>query len=146
MYLFPGEEVMYSAEESWCSIEWHAVSEREFAPAWDGIVERIAFLVCDGTCPRESRPLACRLFPLAAVVEPRSDGGVNVDVQLDVDAAFICPLARYARKDQLDVSFVEAAKEVYERLCADPVILADLLWQSQRRALDLSSPWAKLLH
>ena len=45
MYLFPGEEALLHGEDS------------DFAPIY----------TCDGTCARENRPLACRIFPLTPV-------------------------------------------------------------------------------
>jgi hypothetical protein len=71
MYLFPGEECMFGGDEDWVSFESHPVAERVFCPEWTGRIEAVTFAVCRGTCPREARPLACRLFPMAAVVRPR---------------------------------------------------------------------------
>ena len=149
MYLFPGEEVMLPAEVDWFRLDWHLTSEREFCPMWEGKIEAAGFLRCKGSCPREHRPLACRLFPLAAVLRPPAHGRCEketaMDVILDPDAAILCPLARYATMDQLDPEFVRACREVYARLAEDPLILEDLRWQAERRGKDSSAPWRRLL-
>jgi len=150
MYLFPGEEAMYGPEdEQWLRVEWHAVAERDFCPSWERQIERVAFVVCDAVCPRDKRPLACRLFPVAAVpqVSLLPDGLhlVKMDVDLDSDAQLMCPLARHASIDQLDPEFVEACRDVYTHLAMDPLLLADFVWQAESRARDASAPWSKLL-
>jgi len=137
MYLFPGEEALLSPDWDWLTLEWHLVSEREFCPSWEGRIERVGFVICRGVCPREQRPLACRLFPL--VPEP------TLDVALDSDAALMCPIARYARIEEIDAGFVQACREVYGLLAQDPLVLDDFLWQSERRRLDARAPWRSLL-
>ena len=146
MYLYPGEESLFPGAEDWYDLEWHRTDEREFCPDWEGKIPAVAFLICRGRCPRDRRPLACRLFPLAAeVTADRTGHGYAIDVGLDADAAIMCPLARRARLDQLDPEFVEACRDVYRRLARDPLILADLKWQGERRRESLNDPWRKLL-
>lgn len=150
MYLFPGEESLFPGGEDWYELEWHPVAEREFCPDWNGKLEQVGFLICNGTCPRDRRPLACRLFPLAADVAEVAEvaegtAGGTVDVSLDSDAAVMCPLVRHATIDQLDPKFIAACRDVYRRLARDSLILADLRWQSRRRRESLSEPWRGLL-
>lgn len=145
MYLYPGEEVLFPGGEDWYDLKWHRTDEREFCPEWEGKLPAVGFLICRGTCPRDRRPLACRLFPLAAEVTGDGAGGYEVDVALDADAAILCPLARHARLDQLDPRFVLACRDVYRRLARDLLILADLRWQAERRSQSLSDPWRNLL-
>ncbi|MDP2856642.1 MAG: hypothetical protein Q8P50_01525, partial [Bacillota bacterium] len=75
--------------------------------------------------------------PVAAVVP--------MDVALDSDAALMCPIARYARIEQLDAGFVQACREVYGLLAQDPLLLDDFLWQSERRRRDSRASWRDLL-
>jgi len=159
MYLFPGEECMFSGREDWLRFERHLVSERVFCPQWDGKIEAVTFVVCDGTCPRPRRPLACRLFPMAprfagpdaeaSRVETTPPGnGAQVppfEVILDPDAAFICPLARYGRLTQLDPAYVAACGEVFSLLASDPLILADFRWRCARWLAEAKQPWRRLL-
>lgn len=71
-------------------------------------------LVCEGRCPREERPLACRLFPLFLRFTP--DGGTRV--MLDRRSAGVCPLAGYGM-EALATGFVQAAREAYDALLGD---------------------------
>ena len=61
MYLFPGEEVMYKFAPEWLKLEQ---SDFEYA---SGCYATIA--ICNGTCDRDLRPLACRIFPLTPYFE-----------------------------------------------------------------------------
>ncbi len=97
MLLFPGEEKYYSGGE-WYRLE----------PTDDVTGARL--LVCSGTCPREERPLACRLFPLL----PRPDG----DVKPDRRARGVCPLSR-GGLEAFDPAFVSAAREAARALCGE---------------------------
>ncbi|MDR1630648.1 MAG: hypothetical protein LBS36_10625 [Oscillospiraceae bacterium] len=82
-------------------------------------------LVCNGTCPRDLRPLACRLFPLFPLVTQTEAGEVRVSVIYDPRAKHACPLAReYAR---LRSQFVRAVRRAGKYLIKDPVHLDYLL-------------------
>ncbi len=151
MYLFPGEEVMFGSRTdlTWCRIETHDVAIRQFCPLWEGRIKSVGFLVCEGECPRHLRPLACRLFPLVAVAHsfcPTLDLPdpcvYHIDVILDPDAAFICPLVRHASLTQLNPTFVHACRQAYSVLARDPLILADILWSTERRKAD-TLMWSK---
>jgi hypothetical protein len=84
--LFPGEEEMYRDTE-WARIE-------------DGI------LYCDGHCPRDMRPLGCRIFPLT----PYRKKDLGLGVRVDRRAFSMCPLAPDGVR-ALDPAFVRAALE-----------------------------------
>ena len=92
MYLFPGEEALLHGEDS------------DFAPIY----------TCDGTCARENRPLACRIFPLTPVKTETGWG-----VKMDVRARAMCPLARFGTRG-LDPEFVRAVREAVRLIAADP--------------------------
>jgi len=62
IYLFPGEEHMFTGREDWLLWEKHDRDEQLFPASWP---ETVYFVKCTKPCPRESRPLACRFFPLA---------------------------------------------------------------------------------
>jgi len=84
--LFPGEARMYEGAD-WARIE-------------GGV------LTCGGRCPRESRPLGCRIFPLTPF--RRKSGALFVRV--DRRAFAMCPLAPHGLR-ALDPAFVSAARE-----------------------------------
>lgn len=62
MYLFPGEECMFSGNETWLTWEKHDRDKHLFPQSWP---QTIYFVKCTGQCSRNLRPLACRFFPLA---------------------------------------------------------------------------------
>ncbi len=104
MLLYPGEEALYGEHTPWARLTQSgdiALGER---PLW--------LLTCDGSCDRENRPLACRIFPLVPVAE-----GEGVAVRLDVRAWPVCPLMEHGMEG-LQRRFVEAAQAA-----------AELLWQ-----------------
>ena len=70
-------------------------------------------VVCPGTCSRENRPLACRLFPLLPVIR---NGAVRV--AMDRRAYAVCPLARQGIR-ALDPEFTEAVREAGKILAED---------------------------
>ena len=91
MYLFPGEEALLHGEDS------------DFAPIY----------TCDGTCARENRPLACRIFPLTPVKTEKGWG-----VKIDRRARAMCPLARFGTRG-LDPEFVRAVRRAVRLIAAD---------------------------
>lgn len=99
MLLFPGEERYYTGQ-SWCRMK--ATGQGNL-------------LICDGTCPRETRPLACRIFPLVPVVKEQGE----VAIQMDPRARGTCPLVKYGIQG-LHKDFVEAVHRQMETLVADP--------------------------
>lgn len=106
MLLFPGEETLYEN----CSFA-------KVIPADFTLGDTPAMLfVCKGTCPRDERPLACRLFPLFLAFL-RSG---KTKVRMDTRAAHICPLCDSGVAG-LDEAFVDAARKAYDRLLEDPV-------------------------
>ena len=112
MLLFPGEEDYYEDLEGWRII-----------PAG-----RELLLICRGTCDREDRPLACRMFPLLPV--PREDG---VTVRTDERSRAVCPLARQG-KQGMDPAFAEAVRRAGEILMTEEPQKAFLLRRAEEQA------------
>lgn len=105
MYLFPGEEEMYLQMPSWLRIE-----ESAFLYGKENTPAKIA--MCSGVCSRRYRPLSCRIFPLA----PYKKEGEKLKIIMDLRAKAMCPLAKAARIEDLDVSFVRAVELVFSVL------------------------------
>ncbi len=85
--------------------------------------ERGTLLICSGSCRREERPLACRMFPLLPL-----PGEKGVRVVTDRRAAAVCPLARQGRS-AMDPAFIEAVRGAGARLLeskAQAAFLEDL--------------------
>ena len=97
MLLFPGEDALYRDREGW------TIRQTPAGP----------MVICPGTCSREDRPLACRLFPLLPVIR---DGAVKAAV--DQRAYAVCPLARQGIR-ALDPEFAEAVREAGRMLAED---------------------------
>lgn len=104
MLLFPGEEELYRD----CAFA-HIVPA-DFSLGG----KRAKLLVCGGSCERDSRPLACRLFPL--FLKFKDDG--TTKLRMDVRAKSICPLTDYGIK-ALDPEFKQAARRAYDLLLED---------------------------
>ena len=97
MLLFPGEDALYRDRDGW------TVRQTPAGP----------MVICPGTCDREDRPLACRLFPLLPVIR---DGTVRA--AMDQRAYAVCPLARQGIR-ALDPEFAGAVREAGRILAAD---------------------------
>jgi len=102
MLLFPGEESLYKDCTFGRILTTHGTIGRQKALVF----------VCRGTCPRDQRPLSCRLFPLFL----RFKNG-KPRVRLD-PRAHMCPLRGYGLPG-LKQSFVSRAEEVYSLLMQD---------------------------
>ena len=111
MLLFPGEEAFYEN----CSFARIIPAGFELggAPA--------QLFVCHGTCERDNRPLACRLFPL--FLKFKEEGVTKL--RMDVRAKAVCPLTDYGIK-ALDPDFKQAARAAYDRLLEDDACAAYL--------------------
>lgn len=132
--LFPGEEVMFEKEAGWFKIEEHPAGEEHFTGA------KPLFLNCRGSCPREKRPLACRLFPLA----PYLDRQGRLEIIFDGDALFICPLVRLKGPEDLAPAFVEQVREVWLDLLKDAPVRESAGRYSARVDRQAAEPWRKL--
>ena len=111
MLLFPGEEAFYDG----CSFA-------RIIPAGFELGGTPAQLfVCNGTCERHNRPLACRLFPL--FLKFKEEGVTKL--RMDVRAKAVCPLTDYGIK-ALDTEFKQAARAAYDILLEDEACAAYL--------------------
>ncbi len=117
MLLFPGEERLYE------NCGWARV-----------IPDRLGLkLICKGSCKREERPLACRIFPLAIRLTRQEAGAVKANIVTDVRAWPVCPLMRSGKRG-LKPSFVEAAERAAAVLLTENENLAFL--ENLSRELD----------
>ena len=98
MLLFPGEEETYRGKADWTL---------RGTPA--GTVA-----ICSGSCERDERPLACRIFPLLPVLR-----GDTVKVAADQRAKAVCPLLRQGIRG-MDPGFTDAVREAGKALAEDP--------------------------
>lgn len=110
MYLYPGEEVMYSDTPDWLRIQQSAFTYGNSKP--------VLIAICSGKCDRLLRPLSCRVFPLTPYVG--QDGALVV--KTDPRAVPICPLAAADSNRRLNREFINAVEDVFKLLAADEEI------------------------
>ena len=72
-------------------------------------------VVCNGTCNRENRPLACRIFPFF----PTVDENGKVFVEKDYRAGRLCPLLEHSDEIVFNPKFFKALKKVGKLLAKD---------------------------
>jgi hypothetical protein len=138
MYLLPGEECMFTKQESWLTWQEHSTEEYEFCPSWTG---KIYFVICNGACPREKRPFACRTFPVVPYLNPA--GGL--EMRFDQAAALLCPLVKSGDLGLLERRFLARARLAWEELLLEPLIKDDVEWESRRLDREQEEPWKKIL-
>lgn len=110
MLLLPGEENLLIDEDY------------TIIPADGGML-----LTCDGTCRREMRPFACRVFPLFPYVG--EDGRVRA--VYDPRGWRLCPLIQNCARVPIRRDFVRAVRRAGRILMRDPACAAFLRAQSR---------------
>ncbi len=89
-------------------------------------------LVCEGVCPREHRPLACRLFPLRIRLLTDALGEeTHVVPELDPRAWCCCPLMERGGLRALSDRFIAAVQSAGEALAGN-VDMLEALYREQR--------------
>lgn len=106
MYLFPGEEVMFHGAGDWVRIE-----DSDFVSGG----KPVPILFCQPPCPRELRPLACRIFPLV----PYFKNG-TLEIIKDPRARGMCPLF-WAEEEQFSAQFRKKTEYMCRFLLRFPV-------------------------
>lgn len=125
MYLFPGEECMFTGNEDW--LVWEKVNPKDddFPPSWD---YPVYFIKCTQPCPREKRPLSCRLFPLAPHI--LSDKRLLL-IHESIELPYSCPII--ANTLLLREEFVETVASSWLELIKDKRILDLVIMDSRER-------------
>jgi hypothetical protein len=135
VFLFPGEDKLFETENSWCHIKRHISNNIHYTG------RNSLMLDCSGQCPREKRPLVCRLFPMA----PYLNREEALEIIFDPDAYFICPLSRLGDYEVLDKHFLEKVRQVWLLLVKEKEIKENVWAYSQRLDDEAKEPWKKLL-
>jgi hypothetical protein len=138
IYLLPGEEQMFTQEETWLTWMYPKARYSGFPSSWKG---RLAFVMCNGQCPREKRPIQCRTFPLMPYLNPDKELETRLDL---LSGILICPVLRNPEKFALNPQFTQAVERGWSLLLKDPLIW-DVVWQRSRELDEQTdSPWLKL--
>ncbi|MBR2948366.1 MAG: hypothetical protein IKC46_00740 [Lachnospiraceae bacterium] len=82
----------------------------------------VRLAVCDGTCDRSKRPLACRIFPFFPTIDEEGE----IFVEEDTRAANVCPMIGHSDEILFDRKFLKAVKKVGEILAEDEACRAFL--------------------
>lgn len=83
--------------------------------------------VCNGTCDRSKRPLACRIFPFQITVNEKN----RTFVELDQRGRGICPLITLGDQVEFNKKFISRLKKVGKLLKKDEKILEFLKKQTE---------------
>ena len=78
--------------------------------------ENVKLCVCGGSCNRNLRPLACRIFPLF----PKVLENGRIAAEIDTRALRLCPLAENVEMVKFDKEFITAVRRVGRLLYRDP--------------------------
>jgi len=111
IYLYPGEETMFTRRENWLKWEEQNPEEQFFPSSWPNPVY---FVRCTNPCPREARPLACRFFPLTPHLQ--MDGSLHL-IYETLELPYICPLILETRP--LEKQFISTAYTAWQILLQD---------------------------
>ena len=75
----------------------------------------VRLAVCDGSCDRSKRPLACRIFPFFPTID--EDG--EIFVEEDTRGSRVCPMIGHSDEILFDRRFLKAVKKIGEILAQD---------------------------
>lgn len=75
----------------------------------------IRLVVCEGSCDRSSRPLACKIFPFFPTIDEKG----KIFVELDYRASRLCPMIEHYDEIIFDRRFLKAVKKVGKILSKD---------------------------
>lgn len=123
MLLFPYEDELYKKPVE--GFPFHLADD-------DTLFKGGKRLVCEGECPREHRPLACRMFPLRVHLQADDAGEhVHAVAELDPRAWCVCPLLEQGGLRAMSLAFIEAVQAAGERLARNTTML-EALYNEQR--------------
>lgn len=71
--------------------------------------------ICNGTCDRNTRPIACRIFPFFPTIDDKG----KVYLELDYRAARLCPIIEHCDELLFDPNFLKALKKAGNVLSKD---------------------------
>ena len=86
-------------------------------------------LICSGTCDRDFRPFACRIYPYYASLKQLPEGRIMIKIKPDPRSFISCPLVSpYAvRKYRPSAGFVKNAVRAVRLLLSRPAFRSELL-------------------
>lgn len=124
MLLFPFEDELYKQPIE--GFAFHLADD-------DTLFKGGRRLVCEGVCPREHRPLACRLFPLRIRLDTQGEE-THAVAEPDPRAWYICPLLEQGGLRAMSQEFIKAVEAAGDVLAGNVYMLEALL--NEQRLLD----------
>jgi hypothetical protein len=92
-------------------------------------------LICQGSCPREHRPLMCRVFPLRMkVLTDEETQTARAAAEIDPRAWAVCPLPERGGLRAISDVFVKRVEDAGNLLCGNVYLLEALL--NEQRMID----------
>lgn len=125
IYLFPGEEKLYTMKEDWLKWSVEKAEDYEFPNSWHG---NVYFVRCTTppVCPRNHRPLQCRTYPLMPYLNEQGEFSLILS---QAKTPYTCPLINENIK--LEPRFYQATYTVWKRLLKDPYIYDLIAYDSK---------------
>ena len=120
MLLFPGEEEVYKL----LNPDWISIDKTDLTYEFDGRSYTVPIAMCNGSCDRYQRPLACRIFPLTPYLN--KDG--KLEVIVDPRGKGICPLAKAFYLEDFEEDFVRNIEKSFKLLSKNKQIKA--FWET----------------
>lgn len=80
---------------------------------------KIKYLTCSGHCPREYRPLSCRIFPVIPYINELG----RMEFRLDLRSLRTCPIAYKSDEYTIDESFIENLYLAFPPLLKDKQVV-----------------------
>jgi len=112
MLLFPGEELLYQSMEN----SWYNIKESNIILPGG---YKISYLVCNGTCPRECRPLSCRIYP----VIPYINESGRVEFRPDIRSLGTCPIIFDSEKHAISEAFIDKLYLSFSSLLKEKAVI-----------------------
>lgn len=129
MELIPGEEAVFPLDSGWLRYRLLTGENYDYPPEW-GSGSGCLQIRCTESCPREQRPVNCRLFPFQV-------GSVKGHYYLVLTGSgleYTCPLV--GRPDLINPDFVDCAKKAARLLLGIPRFKQLVDWDSETLSLD----------
>lgn len=123
MFLFPGEEQVYSL----LSPDWITIDKTDLTYEFNGKTHTVPIAMCKGNCDRYQRPLACRIFPLT----PYMDKDGKISVMVDPRGKGLCPMAKAFYLEDFDEKFIRNVEKAFKLLAKNKQVKAFLMKYSE---------------
>lgn len=136
MELIPGEEGLFPLDAGWHQWAWLTGEIYDYPSEW-GTDAGCYQIRCKEPCPREQRPVNCRLFPFQVYF---SEGRYYL-ILTEAVCNYECPLIR--QPELINPGFIEFAKEAAKLLLQIPKFKQLVEWDSEE--IDLEEIQSKFL-